>query len=267
MGCVQITEEGLYPLLELPKLTKLRLRELFIFNDTVIGNLCERLTSITDLTLENMDEVTDSGILHLSRLTTLISLTLKDPVLISGNCNVNEDTQGTYTLSPSDLKPITSLPTLGSLHLLGATNLTEEGMAGFPSLQKSLVTLELDRCSGLTPQSTITALSPLNKLRTLVIRGNTGVTDQALRFASALSSLRSLVLTECPNITDASAQVLAQHSSLTSLFLRSCGEITDEFLRDLGTSLPSLEELHLGKCSGVTDVGLRHLSSLCPASY
>jgi len=84
MGCVQITEEGLYPLLELPKLTKLRLRELFIFNDTVIGNLCERLTSITDLTLENMDEVTDSGILHLSRLTTLISLTLKDPVLISG---------------------------------------------------------------------------------------------------------------------------------------------------------------------------------------
>lgn len=304
MGCVQITEEGLYPLLSLPKLTKLRLREIFIFNDKVIESLCERLSSIADLTLENMDEVTDSGFLHFSRLTSLVTLTLKDAVLITGIFTFSFSFSFLFFFSlfflflflvlpfyfsllfffsfsslilfsffffilshiinsfHADLKPLSVLPSLMSLHLKGFTNLGDEGMKCICSLHKTLVTLELERCSGLSPDSMQHALSPLHNLRTLSLRGNNHINDESLRFVSLLPSLTGLVLSDCNGVTDSVAEVLAGHTSLTSLFLRSCGVITDTFLRRIGTSLPSLTELHLGKCSGVTDQGLQYLSTL-----
>ena len=88
-------------------------------------------------------------------------------------------------------------------------------------------------------------------LKLVVFKPAKSITDQGLQALSSLESLQSLNLRGCYNITDQGLQALSSLASLQSLNLQRCRKITDQGLQAL-SSLANLQNLDLGSCENIT---------------
>jgi hypothetical protein len=127
------------------------------------------------------------------------------------------------------------LPSLTTLHVVGAQSLTTEGHR---------------------------AVGGLTALTLLDLYGCSGVTDAGLRWLRDLPALTALNLTHCRSVTNVGLRELRDLTALTWLSLAFCSNVTDVGLEEL-TSLTSLTQLNLPHCS-TTEAGRDALKAAIP---
>ncbi len=197
---------------------------------------------ITSINLSNCTNITDVGLAHLSKLTSLSSLNLR-------GCKITD----------TGLAYVAKLTSLSSLNLDWCTKITDAGLAHLSKLTL-LSSLNLSMCYTITDAG-LAHLSKLTLLSSLNLCYCENITDAGLAHLSKLTLLSSLYLSGCKNISDAGLAHLSTLTLLSSLGLYNCTRITDTGLDHL-SKLTLLSSLYLYRCYKITDAGLAHLSKL-----
>ncbi len=200
-----------------------------------------KLTSLSSLNLDGCENITDAGLAHLSKLTSLNSLDLSE-------CHI---------ITNAGLSHLSKLTSLNSLDLSECHIITNAGLSHLSKLTL-LSSLNLSRCNKITGAG-LEHLSKLTLLSSLNLSFCYNITDAGLAHLATLTSLSTLSLIAA-NITDAGLAHLSKLTSLSSLDL-SLQDITDVGIAHL-TTLTSLSSLDLSDNENITDAGLEHLSKL-----
>jgi serine/threonine protein kinase len=214
------------------------------------------------LIIEDAQEVTNASWLHLSDLTELKSLILKNGVHVAGLQSVNfERFSKLRTLDMSDAKGVNDdlIQRLAALRnieklILARVSLTDAAMPSL-SQHKNLTTLEL-AATKITNEG-IVHLRSLSNLQTLGISG-TAVSDVGVSYLVELGQLESLKLDDTA-LTDEGLSYVSKLSNLWTLGI-SGTRITDSGLANI-QNLARLEVLNLDN-SQLTDAALDHLVGL-----
>ncbi len=229
LGCARVTNQGL------KHLSKLPLQELNLCGTAVTDELAglSGLPLLRCLSLEST-LVTDKGMLHLTSLSHLESLSLPSAVTAEG------------------LSMLTA--SLASLSLKGASLLTDDGLA--PLAKMPLRHLDLDRAKHITDAG-LAHLRELPLTR-LCLRMCSQISDQGL--LSLPRTLTDLDLSEVVKFTDAGVRGLSQLGRLDRLSLRGCRLVTDAGAAHL-QDMSLLRHLSLAQTK-VSDSGLPFLAGL-----
>ena len=230
----QNTDAGLKHLSELIALRTLEIgfgSEIDV-TDTGVEHL-KRLTSLERLRLDNC-KVGDMGCAVIGRFTKLTSLSLGSPKVTDA---------GVAQLSELPLRAVS----------LAGGQITDEGLQHLMGLDLQYLNLSDTR----TTDTGLAALQSFSHLSSLNLAG-TSVSDAGLSRLLALPSLRQVVL-DRTQVGNAGLKQLSTHSGINDLWISETA-VTDEGLRHL-SAMPQLQTLLMRKLP-ITDDGLRHLSGL-----
>jgi hypothetical protein len=197
-----------------------------------------RLTGLQMLHL-SWTGTTDKGMEHLRNLRRLRSLELSEPRV--GNSGL------------AVLKDLTALEYLDLETGAGDAGLKHVGQ--LPNLRWTRIRMGGIRGPGLAE------LARLPRLERLCLWGETGITDQHVRYLEGLTHLKSLTLwgTSYP-LTDATLASIGKLTGLEELyFVRIATDFTDEGMAYL-KGLKNLRKVEF--TSPVGELGLRHLATL-----
>ncbi|MEC7839151.1 MAG: hypothetical protein VX777_03830, partial [Chlamydiota bacterium] len=225
----------------LPELNQLLIRSAIITDAGLVH--ISKLTSLNSLDLSDCQQITDAGLEHLSKLTSLKSLDLLFCTVITG----------------AGLEHLSKLLSLKSLGLSLNGSITEAGLAHLSKLT-SLELLVLSNSEEITDAG-LAHLSKLPLLESLNLSNCRKITDKGLEHLSKLHLLYSLDLSDCQQITGTGLEHLSKLISLQSLGLSFFRKIKDAGLANI-SKLTSLKSLDLSSCEQITDALLEHLSKL-----
>lgn len=194
LSLMYIDEVSEDPILQaLSELSSLKMLQIRTCGATDTGvQVLSSLMSLTSLTLNFGDHVTDAGVRSLSVLTSLELLDL-------GGCKfVGND------LTP--LRPLTSLKTLNLWCCLGVHDRCLHSLSSLTSL----TSLSFGSCTLLTDEGVRFLSRSLTWLQNLNLGSLPNLTDAALLSLSSMTSLRSLDLVRNHNFTDAGVHALSR---------------------------------------------------------
>jgi len=144
----------------------------------------KRFTHLDQLDLSWCNNITDTGISHLSTLINLKKLNLRQ-------CSNITDT---------GISHLSTLINLNQLDLVGCNRITDTGISHLSNLT-NLNQLDLLGCYRITDIG-ISHLSTMIKLNQLSLQGCDNITDKGISHLSTLINLKELNLWGCRNITD-----------------------------------------------------------------
>jgi Leucine-rich repeat (LRR) protein len=219
-----------------PLLLELDLRSTLITDAALISPV-SALTSLQLLDVSWNNKITDTGLNHLSGLTSLQSLHLN-------NTKVTDDCVST-------ILHFTSLQLLD----LSGTQLSDRG---FEQLCKISSLQHLFLSNTQITDDGLAHITEIPSLLRLHLQGTT-LSDTGLQHLAGCRQLQELDLSET-KITDDGLVNLLTLRSLQCLFLSDNLNITDRGMEHLA-KLESLEDLFLSR-TGITDAGVLHLVNL-----
>ena len=202
-----------------------------------VGWCCQ---SLTYLSLQGCNTLTDEGVAALGKLPALEMIVLSDCAAINGS----GFSASTWSLSPVSV-----------LQCQGATTLNDDGIKYIASNLSNLQELSLKHCRAVSDAGITSlgkSLSPT--LTSLSLQGMVGLTDQGVASLAHLTSLESLELQFCWQFGDKGAMALTALTNLTSLDLMYCWKVTDEAVKVIG-EMRALKSLNLMGCHRVTGQG------------
>ncbi|KAL7552966.1 hypothetical protein ACHAWF_016197 [Thalassiosira exigua] len=188
-----------------------------IVDDSLMGTISGEMNSLTSLTIATHMELSGIGLVHLSDMQRLESLSL--------------ERGAGQNLTDSGLKVLCTLGRLRSLRITHCEKLSDHGLNYLQHVHR-LETLEL---------------SCLDESE---------FTDEGARQLMKLRNLRHLSLVGWEDLTDRGIYYLSKISSLERINLRYCSRITDDGL-DHMKHLTKLRELELAECPVTTKAKLR----------
>jgi hypothetical protein len=221
------------------------------------------LSHLESLMLRGRNEVSDAGVAHLARMTSVKGLYLEDSRITASGLAYAHELTGLETLNLAR----TQIGDQGLAHLEGLTRLENLGLDGTAVSDAGLVRL-LRRCKRLKglylndTRITDAGLQPLEKMVDLgwLFLRNTRISDAGLVHLEGLTKLQSLDLYNT-RISDAGLPflkglVILQHLNLDGT------QVSDASLAHLN-GLTGLKELRLFD-TGVTAAGLAELREALP---
>jgi internalin A len=201
----------------------------------------EKLPELRYLRIEKAKNVTDAALMHITKLTQLKNLTLRNS-----------------QISDSGLEQLKDMPRLEGINLPLNTKMTDAGLIHLKGM-KRLKYLSLG--TNITDAG-LEQLRGLTELKGLALL-NTKISDNGLVNLKNFVKLEGLDLSGT-NITDAGLEHLKGLTALRHIKLQST-QITDAGLANLA-GLTKLEELYLYGTK-ITDAGLMHLKNLRQLRY
>lgn len=237
-----------------------------------------QLTQLTSLDI-SYSSITDKGLIYISALTNLSSLSLRSCETVSSYrlssptnnypmmllnllcCNRRPHLLPVYArericLSNKGISCLSSLTHLKSLDLSMCYRLSNEGLKRLSTMVR-LTSLDITACHEVTNDGLV-HLSNLINLTSLSV-AQTRVSSEGLQHLRSMSNLTYLNLAGCARLTQSDGETLACFSKLSSLNLSGCLGVTDSCVLPL-TKLNSLTVLQLYGCCNVTNEGLSALS-------
>lgn len=199
--------------------------------------------NLTHLDLDGCHNVSDRGVMALSRCTSLTHLDLTD-------C---------HYVSDRGVRALTDCQQLSSLILSCCLNISDGGVNTLRQLPQ-LSTLGLNSCESVT---SVPMLAGFPSLTSLDLVGWM-ITDAGMHELCTLN-LTHLDLCGC-EITDAGVAALSACPGMTSVILGWNKQITDAGVRALA-ACPHLSSLDLGGCDKITDVGVKALAQCRSLTY
>ncbi|KAF6253528.1 hypothetical protein COO60DRAFT_408782 [Scenedesmus sp. NREL 46B-D3] len=228
-GCKRISDKGLSAVSNLPlKALSLGLTRV---KDEGMAYLA-RLTQLTELHCTN-EELTDEGIHHLSSLTDLNTLALRDCCEVSGDAL---------------LALLPSLPHLAHLNLYKNWEFGDEQLVKCCVHMLGLVSLDLR--GTIVTDAGLAECTQLSNLRQLALKPHSSLADGSMLAVSRLTQLRSLALC-LPSYSRAVLEGVKRLSALRELDLSS-----DSFGADLACCEPLPSHVVSSLCA------MTHLTSL-----
>lgn len=229
-----------------------------------LGKSIDELTPSDFLAVSHLNfkesDIQDSDMVHLSKLTALVSINLAQTKITDESLRSLETLTSLRSLmlwdtliSDNGLTAIAKLVGLEKLDL-AFTVITDKGLKTFDKLN-ALQSLGL--WGTAITDSGLTHLKKLPSLESLSL-GSTQITDIGVKTLMSFAKLNDVDLSNTP-ISDAGLQFLLNLTALQCLRLNSTS-VTDNGLRHLAT-LPSLRVLELSD-TPVTDATLRLLGDL-----
>ena len=238
-----------------------------ITNDQ-LSHIAGRFPRLRDLDLSANEQITNEGLIHVSKLSGLRDLDLSDDDQITNEGLIHvSKLNGLRKLNLSwcqitnDILPdlFEGCPHLSYLNLNRCRKITNEGLEHLGRFT-NLTYLNLSDCD-------ITMLAPLvnlTSLRFLDLNSCDEVRDDELAHIGKFTNLRELHLLNCPHITNNRLAHFAERlTSLRTLFLGGCDHITNEGLACLG-SLTNLSTLHLNNCRQISNFAIEDLQRSLP---
>jgi len=283
-GCEQVQDTGLVHLLNLsgPNLKILGLESTGVTGEG-LSALAEPLAKLESLDLDVCEQLTDTGLLNLVRLS---SQSLKRLCLASTGItgeslsNFNGRLDKLQSLCLKYCQQLTDEGLLNMLELsqkslarlcLKYTKISGEGLDSFSAGRlENIQCLNLNVCEQLSDDGLVNlikishqTLKELSLVRTSI----TGEGLSAAHFDGQMDRLEMLDLTGCREFTNNGlVNVLRlSHGSLRNLSLSNT-RVTGAGLDTFPEELKQLEYLGLGGCKWLKDTGLRSLLSLCKPS-
>jgi F-box and leucine-rich repeat protein 14 len=178
------------------------------FNKTIIS---------LNLNIAWCRKVSDEGIEHLSKLTSLQILKISSPFLGRG------------------AKAICQLPSLHTLALpgvaVGDAFIETQLFPGLPTLR------HLALSSSKVTDAGLKSLQGLTSLKHLDVSLCAGVTNAGILHLLRITSLRELKLENCSKVDDEAVDILCQMIWLEKLYLKGTNILSDEVIKRLKTSL------------------------------
>lgn len=227
--------------------------------------------SLEELRIADCSQVTAEGMLHLQHLSRLVCLHLYQlPVL--GNVvaqlvgsmpqlkelHLEGPQGGSVELDDALCTSLGSLKGLEQLALVGATGLNAHKCSQVAKGLEQLYYVDMSG-SDIEDNALICLIRPLQKLKSISLKGCSMLTDGCAQALSALPQLQALDLART-SVGDLGLSLLKTLDKLQRLSL--CGtKVTDTSIRVINTSMKALTELDLS-CKRVTDLGLQQLSNL-----
>lgn len=260
-------DQGILGLSKFKKITILDLTISSITNEGLkeVGFLIDLKT----LDLSYNKNITDSGFLHLFRLTTISQLSLCCCFRLldksSGLNNVSKLTSLTSLdldhthISDSGASSLSNLVNLTFLSLSGSPSITS---LSFISKLRKMSHLNISNCCSLFDEELV-HLANLTNMRVLKMR-NCNFDGKGFRFLSMLTNIDLLDLSNVDDFSDIGLSHLIYFRKMTLLILTrnkpNIMKITDDGLQSL-SSLRNLMDLNLTRIQ-LTDVGFRQISEL-----
>lgn len=220
-----------------------------------------KLASITQLDLSGTS-VDSDALKHLKGLTKIEVLDLGSTrVMGKGLKYLRESNLKSLNLSGTDTRNLQYVGQLGGLEKLdlGRTHITDKSLEQLTRRKMCRPVLMAGvaggPCTGALHAAAAASLLEYfpARLKKLVLRGDTNITDAGLKHLTALRELHTLDLRDT-DIGDAGLEYVAKLSTLKTLDLTDT-EITDSGLQHLA-SMPHLEILYVEKTE-VTNDGIR----------
>jgi hypothetical protein len=271
----RVTDRGMAYVSELPLLRGLYIEAMDSrITDAGLQHL-SKATSLEELALWG-ERMGDAGLIYLRGLPRLKYLFLRGPHFTDAGCVHLKDIpslkmlsyhEGVARITDAGLVHIADIPNLESLCLHGMKNITDDGIAHL-SKMRSLKKLEIG-----SSQVTDRGLGYLSQIKTLehldLPQEQKGITDTGLTHLAQLPNLRCLNISRMhfndPKMnkeyyTDKGLAELAKCCNLEELSIGSIG-ITDAGMEHIA-KLTNLKRLNLFGCDNVTDKGLAKLTGL-----
>ena len=229
--------------------------------------------TLQELTLESCENITDNGVLHVSKMPSLNVFSMQTTregsgitdqglaYLVESTTITSLGVSGNDYVTDRGLASLHKLPKLACLHLRYNPFVTDQGIKYLIGLSH-LVYLDLHESEGITDLS-LDYISQLKTLRYLDI-GSANITNRGLAYLAKLPSLLQLDLSNCQGIDDDGLKHVGKIFSLRALALLGCGGITDAGLSYL-LALRLLEKLDLVSCCQVTGEGVKVLGNELPS--
>jgi hypothetical protein len=239
-GCTNLAGTALASLAPLASLQHLNLEActnvaLLDRGLSTVGWCC---SSLTFLSLQGSNSLTDEGVAFLGRLPCLKSVNMSDCSGITG----------TGFLEWKNCSPLVIL------QLQGASGLSDEGVVAMGDSLKFLKDLSLKHSQSVTDAG-FSALGSLKNLTALSLQGMVGVSDSGVAaLCSELRQISSLELQFCWAFGDEGARQLTNLTNLTSLDLIYSWKVTDETMHALA-GMSSLRTLNIMGCHRIGNEG------------
>lgn len=259
--------EAIQVIEELSNLESLSLRNCSEIDDFCLLFLTP-LTSLVELNVSKLYNITDQGVQHLLTLPNLKILDLSYCTRLSGDWNLQFKLELTELKLAdccswatdrvlAELAPF--VPKLRILKLENCVQLTSEGLKALTPLK--LVDLDLSFCVGIIDED-LELLAKISTLQELKLAFCSLITNKALRHLTALTGLKKLVLNCCRHVTsDGILSLFPLNKSLTSLEIAACHGINPEALPFISQNFSYLENLNLSWLS-VTNEQFKTLKKL-----
>lgn len=212
-----------------------------------------------EIKLEIFEKLDENDLASLACVSKALSNAAQDPLLVKNKLPeryYQKITQAFKTFDPSSkseflLKNAVALQYADSVNLTGIT------------VTKEIIDTIRDHCPNIEhivlPENfsdeDCVNLQQLPNLKTLILCGNTILTDKGLASLNNFPNLAKLDLSWCRRITDNGLASLNNFPNLAELNLSSCKQITDAGLLCI-KDLKNLTHLNLKRCIEITDAGL-----------
>jgi len=183
--------------------------------------------------------VSDFGMEHLSRNTTLENLLIQD-----------------FAITNQSGQHLAKLQKLSQLEIFRCQGFGSEGVLALKGLNLQRLTL---RDLPTVDDSALEVLKELPKLRRFYLHEISGISDSGLKNLGSLQALELLDIWSIPQMTDATLDVIATLPNLKELTVRSTA-VTDAAIAKL-LAMPKLQTLTFKENGTVTDAGLKKLTS------
>ena len=272
----RVTDKGMAYVAELTALKRLYIGYMVDAQVTNLGLLhLDKLTSLEELALTGQ-RMNDAGLAHLRGLPRLKYLFLRGRNFTDRGCVHLKDIpslrilsfhEGVARITDASLVHIAQIPNLESLCLHGMKNITDDGLAHL-SKMRSLRKLDIS-----SSQVTDRGLSFLKEIKTLeridLPQRDQRITDVGLAHLSELPNLKQLSISRAHSAspernreyyTDRGLESLVRCRKLEELGIGSIG-ISDVGMGHIA-QFTSLTKLNLFGCDNVTDTGLSRLAAL-----
>eukprot|EP00803_Ostreobium_quekettii_P003468 evm.model.scf_4135.1 EVM.evm.TU.scf_4135.1 scf_4135:4482-5516(-) len=239
-GCKELTNRGIKNVEYLKNLTWLDISlyanvsvwDPEVDDSTLVSNDAMKhvgkLSKLTHLEMETLDQVDNIGINDIDGLTNLVYLDVgrtqvSNSALYVFSTFTNLDTLKMSACAISDI----TVPKLLALTKLTYLDLSHKGGLSDPSLQKlqalpSLTHLDVSFCGHITVAG-IKHLAAYPKLTYLEVAGCAGINDTTCAVIAKLTQLERLNLNKCDAVTDDGVALLAALPKLTHLEVGSTG--------------------------------------------
>uniref|UniRef100_A0A7S1R2H0 F-box/LRR-repeat protein 15-like leucin rich repeat domain-containing protein n=1 Tax=Neobodo designis TaxID=312471 RepID=A0A7S1R2H0_NEODS len=160
---------------------------------------------------------------------------------------------------------IAAAPSLESLSVCGAQQLTVEALAGVESLPQ-LRELSVADSAFVDPNAALTRAAAITvHLESLNLNGVVSVRDDVLlAVAASCPNLRCLTMRDMRSVSPRALAAITRCARLTHLDVTCCwANFSEDDVAAIGSGCPSLRVLILGRCHGVTASSLDAISSGC----
>ncbi|XP_057859945.2 EIN3-binding F-box protein 1 [Cryptomeria japonica] len=255
-NCSLVSDEGIITILsKANSLMKAKFQALRL-TDISLAALGHYGKSLTDLSLENLNNVTEKGFWSLGNAMGLQKLKHFSVSACRGLSDASTDAVGLGCLS------------LKQFSIRKCESITDKGLTALSHSVMSLENLRIEECNLISSFGVMDVLSNCSgKLKVLSLIKCEGVKDQAQfsRPFPVCESLKSLNICHCPGVGNGFLALLGNACpQFEELDLSGLSGISDEgLLALLQSSKRSLVKVNLSGCVQVTDWAVYAIASLC----